>query len=146
MEETNYDRVHTPSPRNPANPHGESASSTHSVDPSDPTEKKALDIHSAPVDVEIGGQTTYKQKTYWQKLGFKDKKRPNRMLDIVIAPFKGFTYPVVVWAGMMYGANNLVWSGVQNATTGTVYTTMYGFSTTGVALAYFGGLVGSVIG
>lgn len=46
----------------------------------------------------------------------------------------------------MYGANNLVWSGVQNATTGTVYTSMYGFSTAGVAAAYSGGLLGTVVG
>lgn len=46
----------------------------------------------------------------------------------------------------MYGANNLVWTGVQNATAGTVYTTMYGFSTAGVAAAYFGGVVGVCIG
>lgn len=46
----------------------------------------------------------------------------------------------------MYGANNLVWSGVQNATTGTVYTTMYGFSTAGVAGAYAGGVLGTIIG
>lgn len=46
----------------------------------------------------------------------------------------------------MYGANNLVWSGVQNATAGTVYTTMYGFSTAGVAAAYAGGLLGTMVG
>lgn len=47
---------------------------------------------------------------------------------------------------LMYGANSLVWSGIQNATTGTVYTTMYGFSTAGVAAAYAGGLLGTLIG
>lgn len=46
----------------------------------------------------------------------------------------------------MYGANSLVWQGVQNATIGTVYTTMYGFSTAGVAAAYSGGVIGTFIG
>lgn len=46
----------------------------------------------------------------------------------------------------MYGTNNLVWPGVQNATTGTVYVKQYGFSTNGVAAAYVGALIGSVIG
>ena len=46
----------------------------------------------------------------------------------------------------MYGANSLVWQGVQNATIGTVYTTMYGFSTAGVAAAYLGGVIGTFVG
>jgi hypothetical protein len=46
----------------------------------------------------------------------------------------------------MYGANNLVWPGVQNATTGTVYTKQYGFSTLDIAGAYTGALIGSIIG
>jgi len=47
---------------------------------------------------------------------------------------------------LMYGANNLVWSGTQNATAGTVYTKQYGFSTAGVAAAYAGGVIGTIIG
>lgn len=46
----------------------------------------------------------------------------------------------------MYGTNNLVWPGVQNATIGTVYTTQYGFSTAGVAGGYAGGVLGTVAG
>jgi hypothetical protein len=46
----------------------------------------------------------------------------------------------------MYGANNLVWTGVQNATIGTIYTTEYGFSTAGVAGGYGGGIIGTIIG
>lgn len=46
----------------------------------------------------------------------------------------------------MYGANSLVWQGVQNATIGTVYTTQYGFSTATVAAAYAGGGLGSIMG
>jgi hypothetical protein len=46
----------------------------------------------------------------------------------------------------MYGANSLVWTGVQNATIGTVYTLEYGFNTAGVAGGYAGGIVGTIIG
>lgn len=46
----------------------------------------------------------------------------------------------------MYGANSLVWQGVQNATIGTVYTEQYGFSTAGVAAAYVGGVIGTFVG
>ena len=45
------------------------------------------------------GEVIWQRKTYWDKLGFKDKKRPNRLLPIMIAPFVGFTYPPVVYAG-----------------------------------------------
>lgn len=47
---------------------------------------------------------------------------------------------------LMYGANNLVWQGVQNATIGTIYTTEYGFSTAAVSAAYAGGVLGTIIG
>lgn len=46
----------------------------------------------------------------------------------------------------MYGANSLVWQGFQNATIGTIYTLEYGFSTAGVAAAYGGGVIGTVVG
>ncbi|KAF6823016.1 major facilitator superfamily transporter [Colletotrichum plurivorum] len=149
MEETNYDR--------PARSHGQDegvviqsrvADSTTGSD----TEAKAASgsdkkqtSAAAPVDGETG-QAEYPRKTYIQKLGIKDKPRPNRLLDSALGALRGFTYPSVVYAGLMYGANNLVWSGVQNATAGTVYTTMYGFSTAGVAAAYAGGVLGTIVG
>lgn len=85
---------------------------------------------------------------------------------MMIGPFVGFTYPPVVYAGyvisssnagkwrlfanhyyrLMYGANNLVWQGVQNATIGTIYTTEYGFKTSSISAAYAGGVLGTIIG
>lgn len=47
---------------------------------------------------------------------------------------------------LLYGGNNLVWQGVQNATIGTIYTTEYGFSTAAVSAAYAGGVLGTIIG
>ncbi|KDN70524.1 putative major facilitator superfamily transporter [Colletotrichum sublineola] len=148
MEETNYDR--------PAAPVTDSAAVVSETKPVDQLTASKLEdqdenktdqntSNANPVDSETG-QVLYPRKTFVQKLGIKDKPRPNRMLDIALGGLRGFTYPSVVYAGLMYGANNLVWSGVQNATAGTVYTTMYGFSTAGVAAAYFGGVLGTMVG
>lgn len=153
MEETNYDRKHV----NDAVVHAEDPDSTSMQEKTvsnsighTSTADKSPDAKSSPQstpgsDIEEGA-VTKPRKTYWQKLSLKDKPRPNRVLDIAIAPFKGFLYPPVVYAGLMYGANSLVWSGVQNATAGTVYTTMYGFSTTGVSGAYAAGVIGTITG
>lgn len=144
MEETNYDRHHRE-----VIPNTESAVQAPCPSPSSsdgPDEKAVKPIANACDIADIEDGTIYQHKTFWQKLGFIDKPRPNRMLDVFLAPFKGFTYPVIVYAGLMYGANNLVWSGVQNATTGTVYTKYYHFSTSGVAAAYSAGVIGALIG
>lgn len=140
MEETNYDR-RAESDSLAVEVVGQQPESL--VKPDEKSMKQSTAAH-ATVDVENG--TMYQRKCYWQKLSLKDKPRPNRMLDIFFAPFKGFTYPVIVYAGLMYGANALVWSGVQNATTGTVYTKYYHFSTTGVAAAYSAGVIGALLG
>lgn len=149
MEETNFDR--------PPRHSQESSPSTSStspqldsdvVDVEKHTEKQHPKTETTPtqvLDVEPG-QTIYPRKSYWQKLSLVDKKRPNRMLDIFLAPFRGFTYPAVVYAGFMYGANNLVWTGIQNATTGTVYKSFYGWSTLDIAAAYSAGIIGAIIG
>ncbi|KAF6803292.1 major facilitator superfamily transporter [Colletotrichum sojae] len=149
MEETNYDR--------PARAHNQDEGVVSEVQAADSTAGSDSETKAAsgddkketppavPVDGETG-QVEYPRKTYIQKLGIKDKRRPNRILDSALGALRGFTYPSVVYAGLMYGANNLVWSGVQNATAGTVYTTMYGFSTAGVAAAYAGGVLGTIVG
>ncbi|KAI8187512.1 putative MFS-type transporter [Colletotrichum sp. SAR 10_65] len=149
MEETNYDRParledHETPVISEAQRTESATGSEEESKVANTTEKQGTPTTN-PVDSETG-QVMYPRKTFVQKLGIKDKPRPNRMLDIALGALRGFTYPSVVYAGLMYGANNLVWSGVQNATTGTVYTTMYGFSTAGVAGAYAGGVLGTIIG
>ncbi|KAL3293528.1 major facilitator superfamily transporter [Colletotrichum asianum] len=149
MEETNYDRParledHETPVISEAQRIESATGSEEESKVANTTEKQGAPTTN-PVDIETG-QVMYPRKTFVQKLGIKDKPRPNRMLDIALGALRGFTYPSVVYAGLMYGANNLVWSGVQNATTGTVYTTMYGFSTAGVAGAYAGGVLGTIIG
>ncbi|KAG7053385.1 major facilitator superfamily transporter [Colletotrichum scovillei] len=149
MEETNYDRPARSVENSTFTGHATGVQEQHNgSDADEKSSDKAGEknmTNAKPVDSETG-QVIYPRKTYIQKLGIKDKTRPNRMLDIALGGLRGFTYPSVVYAGLMYGANNLVWSGVQNATAGTVYTTMYGFSTAGVVAAYAGGLLGTMVG
>ncbi|KAF4632780.1 hypothetical protein G7Y89_g5345 [Cudoniella acicularis] len=92
------------------------------------------------------GQVTYPRKTYLQKLSVIDKKRPNRILDIMLAPFKFFRFPVVVWAGFMYGTNGFVWLGILNATASPLYTDTYHFNSNDAGFAYFGAVFGMVLG
>lgn len=153
MEETNYDRkhahnfVHDTEQKSPSSVL-ESINMSSTVDTV--SADKGLDSKARPPistssDIEEA-QVVRPRKTYWQKLALRDRPRPNRVLEIALAPFKGFLYPPVVYAGLMYGANSLVWSGVQNATAGTVYTTMYGWSTTAVSGAYAAGVLGTITG
>lgn len=147
MEETNYDRKHTSSHSavETALTSNEAAGERSADSEKERNSEKTAPASTTNKDTETG-EVVWPRKSYVQKLSLKDKPRPNRLVDIALAPFKGFTYPAVVYAGLMWGANSLVWSGVQNATAGTVYTTMYGWSTSGVAAAYAGGLLGTVVG
>lgn len=153
IPETNYDRTHHTPTHAPASEVvvSELTSVINSTTAHEKDAKPLDALSSSSTSDREPGQILplYPRKSYWQKLRLftnNNKSRPNRMLDIFLAPFKGFTYPVIVYAGLMYGANALVWSGVQNATTGTVYTTLYGFSTTGIAAAYSAGVIGAILG
>ncbi|KAH0031663.1 major facilitator superfamily transporter, partial [Aureobasidium melanogenum] len=116
MEETNYDRHTTQSSSSdsqavfegtgePALSESEKNTAKDVVQVSDSPlsndEKSSEDQHPPNVVAAELGHIAYPRKTYWQKLSVIDKKRPNRMLDIMWAPFKFFTFPVVVWAGFM---------------------------------------------
>ncbi|POS70695.1 major facilitator superfamily transporter [Diaporthe helianthi] len=150
MEETNYDRKHMEDTDKESALMSSKEQANDSGLWQNATADKTANSKSSPqilpsTDVEEC-KVMKPRKTYWQELGLRDTPRPNRILDIAIAPFKGFTYPAVVYAGLMWGANSLVWSGVQNATAGTVYTTMYGWNTTGVSGAYAAGVIGTITG
>ncbi|KAH0371838.1 major facilitator superfamily transporter, partial [Aureobasidium melanogenum] len=162
MEETNYDRhtTHSSSPNSQAILEGvselglsenEKTTAKDDVQVSDSplsNEKRSSeDQHASDVIAAELGHVTYPRKTYWQKLSVIDKKRPNRMLDIMWAPFKFFTFPVVVWAGFMYGLQGLVYPGILNATASVIYTSSYyHFSSDAVGFAYFAAVVGMILG
>jgi MFS family permease len=90
MEETNYDRKH------PA-PHMNTQEDANTVDN---TSGKEIEPKARATDSDFeSGEIQWPRKSYWNKLSLKDKKRPNRFLDILVAPFIGFTYAPVVYAG-----------------------------------------------
>lgn len=92
LEETNYDRVHSHAQ--------ESAPETTGgvVKEASGSEKSPKAVDEPQADTEVG-QVQWPRKSFVDKLGVRDRKRPNRILDIMLGPFKGFTYPAVVWAG-----------------------------------------------
>jgi hypothetical protein len=148
MEETNYDRHFSQSAASSQVPSNEvitpvlaNTEKSNSQKSTDSTIKTPSD----PATVETG-QIVYPRKTYFQKLSVIDKKRPNRVWDVMVAPFKFFRFPVIVWAGFMYGTNGLVWPGILNATASPVYTGTYHFNSNDVGFAYFGAVVGMVFG
>lgn len=143
MEETNYDR----DPQSHTITVGEKASLESTGDKLSSTEKVTTHVEATERGTSPEQRHSAKStKTYWQKLGIIDKKRPNRLIPMMIAPLRFLAFPVVDYAGLMYGANGLVWSGVLNATAGTTYVTTYGFDTAAIAYAYLGGVVGVVVG
>ncbi|KAG9649676.1 major facilitator superfamily transporter, partial [Aureobasidium melanogenum] len=162
MEETNYDRHTTQSSSSNSQAISESTGepglsgseknvAKDVVQVSDSSlsndEKSSEDQHPPNVVAAELGHIAYPRKTYWQKLSVIDKKRPNRMLDIMWAPFKFFTFPVVVWAGFMYGLQGLVYPGILNATASVIYTnSYYHFSSDAVGFAYFAAVVGMILG
>lgn len=143
MEETNYDRGLVVDA-------SENVSTDEISETAEGAEKGEKGEKVAPVSteaVEAGTGVIYPRKTYWQKLSLTgDKKRPNRLLEIMWSPFKFFSFPVVVWAGFMYGTNALVWPGILNATASPTYTKVYGFDSNAVGFAYFGAVVGMILG
>lgn len=144
MEETNYDRQAPQrilSGNTSTNGVNEPSAIKEKPDSKGGETSKCAD----PSVVEMG-QITFPRKTYLQKLSVVDKKRPNRILEIMWSPFKFFSFPVVVWAGFMYGTNGLVYPGILNATASPLYTKTYGFDSSDVGFAYFGAVVGMVIG
>jgi MFS family permease len=108
LEETNYDRKHTVNQSHLEDPaHDEPKLEDHSTSKgADVTEKPSTgEAKSLDAPDRETGEVIWPRKSYWDKLGFKDTKRPNRLVPIMLAPFVGFTYPPVVYAG--YVSNSL---------------------------------------
>lgn len=102
MEETNYDRKHAvvmPSETQLSATPEKQSEGGDSKGHSESDVKQSGTGESPPQGDMEPGQALWSRKTYLQKLSLKDKPRPNRLIDVAIAPFKGFTYPAVVYAG-----------------------------------------------
>jgi hypothetical protein len=107
MEETNFDRKHSnnnftaeaaicTAPKSNTDTTSDEKTTTGEVNPRDSEDRET-------------GEIIWQRKTYWDKLGLNDKKRRNRLVPIMIAPFVGFTYPPVVYAGyvLSFSSNGL---------------------------------------
>lgn len=104
MEETNYDRKHHSDSSDDTleKPQGTTEIQPESESPKEPTDQKKKDTGDVrPLDTTDyeSGEVQWPRKTFRDKLSIKDNPRPNRLVNIMIAPFKGFTYPAVVYAG-----------------------------------------------
>ena len=97
MEETNYDRKH--SSDNATTGTAVYPASKSNIDKASDEKTTTGELNPRDSEDRELGEVIWRRKTYWDKLGFKDRKRPNRLLPIMIAPFVGFTYLPVVYAG-----------------------------------------------
>jgi hypothetical protein len=100
MEETNYDRAPIEMVKSPSKTVKEDTLSK-SVDPEKAAETANLDV-SHDISTE---HTTYKPKTYLQKLALLDRKRPFHLFRMMYRPRLFFSLPSVVYAGFSYGSN-----------------------------------------
>ena len=104
MEETNYDR-HVLVSTSSAGSSVEIVTASEEEISEKPASRNEDSADKTPANTDTAavemGVITYPRKTYLQKLSLRDRSRPNRVLDIMWAPFKFFTFPVVVWAGIM---------------------------------------------
>lgn len=102
MEETNYDRpARSAEDNNASATVSEVKENGNEIAPDEKLSKQAPAQDSTKdtaADSETG-QVLYPRKTYIQKLGVKDKSRPNRILDIALGGLTGFSYPSVFYAG-----------------------------------------------
>lgn len=104
MEETNYDRKHQSDVAKYASkeskstvelqPVGEAPAASTDLKKANAEDVKPLES----TDYETG-EVQWPRKTFRDKLSLRDNPRPNRLVNIMIAPFKGFSYPAVVYAG-----------------------------------------------
>ena len=97
MEETNFDRKHVNNSSTTEASVCTAPESNADMSSNEKTTKGEINPHDS--EDRESGEVIWQRKTYWDKLGFNDKKRPNRLVPIMIAPFVGFTYPPVVYAG-----------------------------------------------
>ena len=88
LEETNYDRKHNHA-SSQGSPTTDLPESPSGAD--DDAKEKNIPGRSASMDLGESAEMHWPRKTFLDKLSIKDKKRPNRLMDIFIAPFKGFT-------------------------------------------------------
>ena len=135
MEETNYDR--------------KTVGVVHNASPANSVHKSATDsekgVQTSPTH-DVSSVTTYEKKTYLQKLGLMDKKRPNNLFKMFWRPFTFVSLPVVVYAGFAYGCT-VVWALLNSGTASLILSSPpYNFKASIVGLFSVASLLGCIVG
>jgi len=147
MEETNYDRKTVGVVEDPSPPRSPPAVAAEKVDydaaAASPVElEKGKDSRAPSTAADMRQPTTYKPKTYWQKLSLMPAQRPQRMPYMVLQSLRLVRWPVVFYAGFSYGSY-LIWFNVLNATASLLLSAPpYNFSAAMVGLSYVSCMVG----
>ncbi|SCU89875.1 LADA_0F00254g1_1 [Lachancea dasiensis] len=102
-------------------------------------------------NIEVVNSSTYvpanlRTKTFWEKLSlFSGKKDKFLLHHYALAPFFMARFPVVLWAGFLYGSS-LVWFNVLNATAALILSeSPYNFSSSTIGVAYLSPTIFTVI-
>ncbi|KAL3441120.1 major facilitator superfamily domain-containing protein [Aspergillus insuetus] len=108
------------------------------------------DLEGSPTDItqSTGINTDLSKKSYMAKLkpieraGFRQK---NRVLGMALEPFRLLRFPMVVYAGFLYGSN-IIWLSVLNATESMVLSARpYNMSTSMLGLTFIAPLMGTTL-
>ena len=146
MEETNYDRKLRVARDNEGNivhaitsnvtARDEDPNAIHAVESRINIKKQHLGNQSYLIDENVSIEYP-PEKTFWQKLSLTSGFREEfHLWDYMVGPFYMAQYPVVLWAGFLYGSS-LFWYSVLNATEALVLgAEPYNFSPAMCGLAY----------
>ncbi|KAL2061685.1 hypothetical protein VTL71DRAFT_7062 [Oculimacula yallundae] len=134
MEETNYDRKTIGVVEVIA------SSSSATTNPTNEPEKG-----NGTPEYTTGG-SSYKKKTFIQKMSLVDKPRPNQLLAMMRRPFVFISLPVVVYSGFAYGCT-VVWALLISGTSSLVLSSPpYNFTPSIVGLFSVASLLGCIVG
>ncbi|EXJ78904.1 hypothetical protein A1O3_08404 [Capronia epimyces CBS 606.96] len=108
------------------------------------TDKKNPDTETGAA-TDFSSETAYPVKSYWQKLApFVGRNgRPTNFLQLVYRPFLMMRFPVVIFAGFIYGCY-LCWFALVNAVVSIFFAgAPYNFAASIVGLTYIAELLGT---
>lgn len=142
MEETNYDRRTVGVVQRESSSPGAVDSPT--ITPEDGLNEKTAITADSPDGGSLEGSTSYREKSYLQKLSFFDKARKQRIPYRMWLSLRLISWPVVFYAGFSYGSY-LIWFNVLNATASVILGgAPYDFSSSMVGLSYVACLLGVI--
>ncbi|KAL4884614.1 putative MFS transporter [Aspergillus karnatakaensis] len=153
MEETKFKRVPYLNEETPSNPQPTS-SKTNKEKHTNSEQKEDASItadhleasptnatgHTSRIDPSIHKKSFFAKLKPIESTGFHQK---NHLLRLMFEPFQLLRFPIVVYAGLLYGCN-IVWLTVLNATESMVLSNPpYNMSTSMVGLTFIAPLIGT---